>query len=66
LKALKVVPISGMFVFELKIRDNPDSPKIYLSEFQLAILIRILKSRNEKLYTIFNDYYTKVSETCRW
>jgi hypothetical protein len=44
---------------------NPVSITCKLDEFQLATLIRILKTRNRELYDIFNKFYDDVAERGR-
>lgn len=54
-----------MFVFELKVVNSEKTDTVAplrFDEFQLALLLRILKSRNRELYELFNGYYDKVSE----
>jgi len=41
---------------------NPVCPTCKIDEFQLATLIRILKTRNRELYDIFNKFYDEVAE----
>jgi hypothetical protein len=40
---------------------NP-CPSCKIDEFQLATMIRILKTRNRELYDIFNKFYDDVAE----
>lgn len=54
-----------VFVFELRVVDNEKTdivPPLKFDEFQFALFLRILKSRNRELYDLFNGYYDKVSE----
>ena len=53
-----------MFHFEIRLL-NADSKKIpvcRIDEFQLATLLRILKSRNKELFDKLNGYYDAVVE----
>jgi len=53
-----------VFIFELKVVNvkELEIPPLQINEFQFAVLLRILKSRNKELYNLFNSYYDKISE----
>ena len=51
-----------MFVFELKLVNAECHRSVTINEFQLATLLRILKSRNKELYMSLNKYYEEVAD----
>lgn len=52
-----------MFHFEIRMAiADKKSPVCRIDEFQLATLLRILKSRNRELFQIMNDFYDSVVE----
>lgn len=50
-----------MFVFELKLVDSNHDFAVRMNEFELATLLRIMKSRNKEMYNKLNGYYEDVS-----
>lgn len=50
-----------MFVFELKLVDANHHYSVRINEFELATLLRILKSRNKEMYNKINRYYENVT-----
>ena len=50
-----------MFVFELTLL-NDKNQKITITEFELAVLRRILRTRHLELYRKLTEYYVKVCE----
>jgi len=56
-----------LFHFEMRViskTSNP-CPTCKIDEFQLATMIRIMKTRNRELYDIFNRFYDDVAERGR-
>ena len=52
-----------MFVFELRLCNHKEEFAVTINEFQLATLLRILKSRNKELYNRLNNYYEQVCDS---
>jgi hypothetical protein len=60
--------VMNLFHFEMKVISKtsiPICPACKIDEFQLATMIRILKTRNRELYDIFNKFYDDVVEKGR-
>lgn len=54
-----------MFVFEFRVMNSEalrELQPMRIDEFQFALMLRVLKTRNHELYQRFNRYYDVVSE----